>query len=303
MNNYPEITIGLPLRNRARFLKRRLNSILSQSFKNFELIISDNASTDDTKEICKKYQKKDERIAYIKQKRNLGIARNFIFVLTKARGKYFIWAADDDQWEKNFLTRLKAGLDKNNKCGVAMCSTERRYVDGRLRDRISFSGKKSLNYLNYRQVFAKMMKGDPIHIFIYGLFRTEILRKMTKRPFPTCMAGDRVFMCQTALTTRFFSLGDFLYFRRVYKKPINQRYKTSSIGDEWSNPKRNVKYILTLFKFLITSDTIPFYRKFWIFPYWFLLIWRNRNLLVYELFPRYNRLRKKIDTLFSNSVG
>ena len=146
-----------------------------------------------------------------------------------------------------------------------------------------------------------MMKGDPLHIFIYGLFRTKLLRKMTKRPFPKCMAADRVFMCQTALTTRFFCLGDFLYLRRVYKRPVTERHN-NSIGKEWSNPRANTKYIITLLKYLMTSDTIPFYRKFWITPLWFSLIWRCRNLLVSELFPKYNQLREKIDTLFRNSI-
>lgn len=280
----PEITIGLPVRNGEEFLKQSLNSILSQTFQNFELIISDNASTDKTREICKKYLKKDRRIVYNRQRKNLGSAKNFIFVLNMARSKYFIWASDDDFWAKNFLSKLKAGLDKNNECGVAMTSVERRYVDGKLRDKISFSGKNSLNNLNCRQVFGKMIGGYPIHIFIYGLFRTKTLKALCNRGFPDCIASDRVLMCEAALYTRFFSVSDLLYKRTVYKESIVKRYSGEKVAKNWSSPRQNLKYALTSFNFLISSKIIPIRRKFWILFYWLIFAWKSRNLLIYELF-------------------
>jgi|SRR3989344_1237284 len=300
--NKLEVSIGLPTRNGEKSIKKSVESLLSQSFKDFELIISDNASLDHTEKICKRFAKRDKRIIYIRQKRNIGPDKNFMFVLKKAKGKYFMWAADDDWWDPNFISRLKKSLDQHLKYGVAMSSCVRIYENGEIRDKIKFSSKNSLTKLSHFKLFTKMIRGDPIHIFIYGLFRSNLLKKMTKRPFPKCMAADRVFMCQTALTARFYSLSDFLYFRRVYKRPVTERH-TNSIGNEWANPRANAKYIMTLLKYLITSDTIPVYRKFWIIPIWLLLIWKHRNLLVYELFPKYNQFRKKIDVLIHKAVG
>lgn len=92
----PKISIGMPVYNGSEYIRQAIDSLLVQSFTDFELIISDNASTDDTQEICKEYAKKDCRICYIRQLRNLGAFLNFKFVLEKATGEFFMWAAIDD---------------------------------------------------------------------------------------------------------------------------------------------------------------------------------------------------------------
>ena len=102
----PLVSIGMPVYNGGKYLKEALDSILSQSFTNFELIISDNYSTDETSKICNEYVNKDSRIKYIRQKKNIGVFENFRFVFEGARGKFFMWAAHDDFWEKNWLESL-----------------------------------------------------------------------------------------------------------------------------------------------------------------------------------------------------
>lgn len=95
-SNIPKISIGLPVYNGEAFIDLTLDSILSQSFEDFELIISDNASTDTTEKICREYAAKDKRVKYIRQKENLGGVYNFKYVLDKSVGKYFMWIAADD---------------------------------------------------------------------------------------------------------------------------------------------------------------------------------------------------------------
>jgi glycosyltransferase involved in cell wall biosynthesis len=99
----PVVSIGMPLYNAQRDLQRVLDSLSSQTFEDFELIISDNASTDKTEEICREYAEKDRRIRYIRQPRNLGPAANFQYVLSEAVGEYFMWAASDDLRSPDFL--------------------------------------------------------------------------------------------------------------------------------------------------------------------------------------------------------
>ncbi|OTE95251.1 hypothetical protein BCS42_09215 [Crenothrix sp. D3] len=105
-NIFPKISIGMPVYNGDRFIREALDSLLNQTFIDFELIISDNASTDDTGIICFEYAKKDSRIKYIRQDKNLGASANFMFVLNKAVGEYFIWIAHDDYWSNNWLDVL-----------------------------------------------------------------------------------------------------------------------------------------------------------------------------------------------------
>ena len=89
----PKLSIGMPIYNAEKFLRNRLDSLLSQTFSDFELIISDNASTDSTQHICKEYLSRDNRIQYIRQEKNIGLSSNFYFVLHKANSEYFFWAS------------------------------------------------------------------------------------------------------------------------------------------------------------------------------------------------------------------
>lgn len=99
------VTIGIPVFNGEKFIEKRLDSILSQSLKDFEIVISDNASLDNTSAICKEYAEKDNRIKYFRQKENIGPLQNFNFVLLQARSEFFVWAAVDDLWDEKFLSK------------------------------------------------------------------------------------------------------------------------------------------------------------------------------------------------------
>ena len=91
----PLVSIGMPVFNGEDYVEAALDSILTQTFTNFELIISDNASTDRTEEICNDFADSDDRIRYYRQEKNLGAAANFNRVFELSSGKYFKWAAHD----------------------------------------------------------------------------------------------------------------------------------------------------------------------------------------------------------------
>jgi glycosyltransferase involved in cell wall biosynthesis len=87
------VSIGLPVYNAGQYLEEALDSILAQTFEDFELIISDNGSTDNTEAICWSYARRDQRIRYFRNETNLGAAWNFNRVFELASGKYFKWTA------------------------------------------------------------------------------------------------------------------------------------------------------------------------------------------------------------------
>ncbi len=97
------ITIGMPVYNGAQYIREALDSLLAQTFTDFELIISDNASTDATQSICEEYARREPRVHYVRQAENKGALANFQFVLGQARGEHFMWAAADDRWDKHWI--------------------------------------------------------------------------------------------------------------------------------------------------------------------------------------------------------
>ena len=111
MNMGPQVSIGLPVRNGERFLPRALDCLIAQTLDNFEVVISDNASTDATSEICAEYARRDPRIRWFRQDENLGAAKNYNFVFREARAPYFAWAAHDDERHPDNLRRCVEYLE------------------------------------------------------------------------------------------------------------------------------------------------------------------------------------------------
>lgn len=108
----PRVSIGLPVYNGEKYVGEAIESVLAQTFKDFELVISDNASTDRTEEICREYAAKDSRIRYYRNEKNLGAAKNFNKVFKLSSGEYFKWFASDCTIEPEFLMRCVEFLDK-----------------------------------------------------------------------------------------------------------------------------------------------------------------------------------------------
>ena len=114
----PKVSIGMPVYNGEKYILKALDSLLGQTFTDFELIISDNASTDNTYLICQEYTKNDSRVKLIRQTKNMGAIWNFEFVFKEATGVYFMWAAADDMWAEDWIEKL---LNKHTD-GVIMSS-------------------------------------------------------------------------------------------------------------------------------------------------------------------------------------
>ena len=109
------VSIGMPVYNGAKYIREALDSLLMQTFCDFELVISDNASTDDTQAICEMYARKDPRIRYWRAANNRGASLNFQFVLDQAKGEFFMWAAADDRWDGDWVENLYCHVKNANR--------------------------------------------------------------------------------------------------------------------------------------------------------------------------------------------
>lgn len=115
----PMVSIGMPVFNGMAYLSEALNSLLGQSFTDFEIILSDNSSTDHTERICREYAHQDSRIRYYRQTINIGAYPNFEFVLGLAKSPFFMWAAHDDKWDPRYIESCLEMLRSRPECGVA----------------------------------------------------------------------------------------------------------------------------------------------------------------------------------------
>jgi len=174
MNQGAEITIGLPVYNRDHSIKKVIESILDQSFENFDLLISDNASTDNTEKICRDFAKKDKRIRYFRQEENIGMNPNFKFVLDNAlpKAKYFMWAASDDLRSLSFLERNISFLRNNeNYIGSMSPSYHESKSNNNKRDVFSIEGSQYERINNFFK-FAWRSHG-----IFYSVIKKEIIQQ------------------------------------------------------------------------------------------------------------------------------
>lgn len=215
IQNNPKVTIGLPVYNGEACLGDALQSLLDQTYESFELIISDNASTDRTQDICLDFAARDKRIRYIRQERNLGAIPNFNRVFEISDGDYFKWAAADDLCHPSYLGKCVAILDSD--IDVAWCHSRSSHIDssGNL---LSEAESQDVSYAD-RQAerpshrFQAILFSPHGCLDSYGLMRSAVVRK-TPLYLPY-YGPEKVFIAEMALLGRYQEIPETLFFARV----------------------------------------------------------------------------------------
>lgn len=191
----PRVSIGLPVRNGENYLEECLESILGQTFEDFELIISDNASTDATADICRRYAARDDRIQYHRNPENVGGTENFNCALAPARGTYFKWVAHDDRIRPEYLTRCVAALDRDP--SAVLCNSEIQIIDGEgTPQEIRRFGRAMADPRPHVR-FRRALSTEFSWMQIWGLFRREITRHTG--PLGAHVGEDYTFVSNVAL--------------------------------------------------------------------------------------------------------
>ena len=296
MIDSPLVSIGMPVYNGERYIRRALDSLLDQDYKNFELIISDNASTDATLQICKEYAARDNRIIIHTHSRNVGSLANFKTVLELAQGKYFMWAAVDDCWFPEFISELVNGLETHTEAGVAMSAVDRVYEDGALLDTIRFKDKDDPNGRTYYQMMKSLTSSKKYNLYIYGLFRTQLLKQAIKF-MPDVPGSDRLLICQMALATRFYYVDRVLHIRMHHNQPSNIRLPNEKFNKMQNEDKFvDIKILFALGRMICISDIITWYRKFYL-P---VALWRYGGLLLMSRIAQ--KIKERVHTVTWNRL-
>jgi glycosyltransferase involved in cell wall biosynthesis len=246
MSARPRLSVGLPVHNGQRYLAEAVDSLLGQSFEDFELIISDNASTDSTAEICRRYAEQDRRVRYIRQPHNIGLSPNHNFVVEQARGEFFMWAACDDLYGRDLLLRCAEALDQHPQVVLAHSWTAAIDAAGKVTQAYKYplatdspsaperfrsflfgsSGLFESTEARGRRLIRMDNNGILRADDEYGVMRTEVLRKVA--PHDSYHHGDRIVVAELLLRGPFYEAPDWLYFRRdhedrAYKSKLRDR--------------------------------------------------------------------------------
>jgi glycosyltransferase involved in cell wall biosynthesis len=246
VNAAPRLSIGLPVYNGENYLAESIDALLGQSYEDFELIISDNASTDGTADICRRYGKQDSRIRYVRQQCNIGLVPNHNFVFQQSRGELFKWASADDLYARDLLQRCVAALDQypdvvlahsweaaidaagnvTQSLGYPLATDSPRAPErfrsilfgssGLFERSILFgsSGRSENNDADAHGLVRVDNRGILRACDEYGVIRADVLRRVA--PLGSYHHSDRIVVCEIALHGPFHMTPDWLYFRREY---------------------------------------------------------------------------------------
>lgn len=209
MTHTPRLSIGLPVYNGENYLAQALDDLLDQSYTDFELIVSDNASTDRTEEICRAYAERDDRIRYVRQRVNTGAAENHNAVFWMATGELFKWASHDDLYGRDLLARCVAALDADPRLVLAHAWQAIIGPDGEITQRVEYPLHTDSPSAPER--FRSMLftvGGDDF----YGVIRSDVLRRT--RLQESYHHADRTIVSELALYGPFHQVPEVLYFRR-----------------------------------------------------------------------------------------
>jgi glycosyltransferase involved in cell wall biosynthesis len=206
----PLVSIGLPVYNGGRFLKQALDSLLNQTLEDLELIVSDNASTDDTAAMCLDYAARDSRVRYIRQASNMRSLRNFNFVASRARGRYFKWASANDYCDRRLLEKCVTVLEADP--GVVLCHGQACIVDEASQERRPYGRDVSATQARPSERFRSLVSVLEHMNPLCGVMRSEVLQRTPlMRPY---VSGDLVLIVELALHGRMVLLPEILFYRR-----------------------------------------------------------------------------------------
>ncbi len=220
MSDYrPSVSICLPVYNGENYVLEAITSVLEQTFEDFELIISDNASTDRTQEICRDASERDRRVRYFRADANRGLAWNFNRAFELATGRYLVWFAHDDVMHHEYVGRCVEALKQDS--GAVLAFANATYIDdkGRVIRQLNFDNSSASERPCQR--FHNILHDgmcDPI----CGLMRTEILKKT--RLHQGFADSDRVLLVEMGLRGRFSLVTEHLFSRREHAQGATIKY-------------------------------------------------------------------------------
>ena len=235
----PRVSVGLPVFNGEQFLRQALDSVLAQTYPGFELIISDNASTDRTQDICEAYATRDKRIRYYRQSKNVGGGRNYNFVFEVSNGEYFKWLAHDDFIAPEYLARCVEVLDRDP--SVVLCYSMFVDIDHQGNALTKFSRNRAKS-TSVSERFFSLMSLDYDCEEVFGVIRSSVLRKT--HLIRNYTDSDRTLLCEMSLYGQFYEVPELLLYHRKHPRSSIERFPDWHARMAWFDPSLDGRIVL-----------------------------------------------------------
>jgi len=230
------VSIGVPVYNCERYLGASLDSLLAQTFADFELIVCDNASTDRTEEIARDYAARDPRVRYVRNATNLGLPGNYRRTFELATGEYFRWAAADDVSGPEFLARCVEVLDAQP--GAVLAYPKTTFIDEQGRLPSEYDDGLHLQSPKPSERFRQLLERLQYVNAVYGVMPAAVLRRM-RSPGAYC-AWDVVFLAELSLYGTFWEVPEFLLYRRFHAGASSSMDRVQISAYYSSNGRRQI---------------------------------------------------------------
>jgi glycosyltransferase involved in cell wall biosynthesis len=247
------VSIGLPVFNGESYLQAAVDSLLAQTFTDFELILSDNGSTDRTPAICQAYAAQDVRVRYTRVAENRGAAWNFNHVFHLARGAYFKWAAHDDLLAPDYLEKCVAVLDRDP--SVVVCHSQVMIIDGNDQPIREDDVRLDTAALQPWRRFRELLLKYHLCFDIFGVIRRRALEQTPL--MGNYSHGDGVLLNRLALHGRFHQIPEVLFFSRMHGRQSMHVYGVYQPGDNdyhqytvWFDPGKRGRLIFPTWRIL-----------------------------------------------------
>jgi glycosyltransferase involved in cell wall biosynthesis len=209
MVSTPLVSIGMPIYNEEKFLQKAIESVINQTYHNLEIIISDNASTDETSEICKKFVNLDARIRYYRNKKNIASINNFTKVFSYTSGEYFMWASGHDLRDPTFIEKCVAELNNDN--SMVLCYSKGYSInsDGILLEELP-GNIDTRGYSLQKRIKTTIW---PVYAYqVYGVIRSASLKRTGL--FKPVLGPDVVLLFELSCLGSFGQINEHLMYLR-----------------------------------------------------------------------------------------
>jgi glycosyltransferase involved in cell wall biosynthesis len=305
MATRPRLTIGLPVYNGERYLRLAVESLLAQTFRDFVLIISDNASTDGTAAICEEYAVRDPRVHYLRQTVNRGASWNFRHVFECAETEYFKWSAHDDICHPEFVERCIEVLDRDP--GVSLCFSKSSLIDEAGNLIGPYDNRCLPTMANAYERLSEVLSRLGLCHMQFGVVRSAVLGRTSL--IADHPGADRIMIAQLALLGRFNEVPECLFQRRDHPSMSGRAHTTTQALAAWYNPSSRNKSKLLKWRAVVAlsesiarthlsrRDQLRCYLRVWRWCRWqweamLAELWGARDMLFDRLSPTASEYRE-----------